>query len=200
MITRSSSDGSYTYAAKPNMDIKPVTFVSFFDAMRFVNWLHNGQGAGGTESGVYTITDGVSEVRSAGARYSIASEDEWYKAAYYHPAAAGGDADDYWLYPTRSNSTPTIATANGVGDISNPGPNVVNYEVGAVWGGSANVTTVGSAGPASASHYGTFDQAGNVWEWNEGLTPGPARGIREKAIARESPAPHVASTEGLRAV
>ncbi|MHC5110450.1 MAG: hypothetical protein ACYTHJ_11290, partial [Planctomycetota bacterium] len=28
------------------MGNKPVNFVSFFDAMRFVNWLHNGQPSG----------------------------------------------------------------------------------------------------------------------------------------------------------
>ena len=38
----------------------PVRYVSFFDTMRFVNWLENGQTRGaGTESGVYTIADGV---------------------------------------------------------------------------------------------------------------------------------------------
>ena len=35
---------------------KPVTYVSFFDAMRFTNWLHNGQGTGDTESGVYATS------------------------------------------------------------------------------------------------------------------------------------------------
>ena len=65
---------------------------------------------------------------------------------------------------------PTIATANAVGDISNPGANVANYDRGADWNGQdGNVTTVGSAGPLSASFYGTFDQGGNVWEWNEAV-------------------------------
>jgi formylglycine-generating enzyme required for sulfatase activity len=48
-ITRSGLSGSFTYATKANMDKKPVNYVSFFDSMRFTNWLHNGQGAGGTE-------------------------------------------------------------------------------------------------------------------------------------------------------
>jgi hypothetical protein len=55
-----------------------------------------------------------------------------------------------------------------VGDISNPGTNVANY--GSNWDGQfGNVTTVGSAGALSQSYYGTSDQAGNVWEWNEAL-------------------------------
>ena len=169
------------YSTKTNMGNKPVNYVSFFDAMRFANWLENGQptGGSGTESGVYTIGNGVNETRAPGATFFIPSEDEWYKAAYHQPAAQGGDADDYWLYPTASNSVPTIATANAVGDISNPGANVANYNSGADWNGqNGNVTTVGSAGPLSASFYGTFDQGGNVLEWNEAVISSSFRGLR----------------------
>lgn len=167
-ITQSGSSGSFTYAFKVNMANKPVNWVSFIDAMRFTNWLHNGQTAGGTESGVYNISNGLSETRAANASYFIPSENEWYKSAYHQPAVQGGDSDDYWQYPTASNSVPTVATANSVGDINNPGTNVANYLTGADWNGQdGNVTTVGSAGPNSASFYGTFDQGGNVWEWHE---------------------------------
>ena len=83
--------------------------------------------------------------------------------------------------PRRSNSAPTIATANSVGDISNPGTNVANYNCGADWNGqNGNVTTVGSAGPLSQSFYGTSDQGGNVYEWNElrgGLRGGSAQTV-----------------------
>ena len=34
-------------------DNRPVNYVSFWDAARFSNWLHNGQGSGDTESGAY---------------------------------------------------------------------------------------------------------------------------------------------------
>jgi len=178
-ITRSGVSGSFTYAPSANMANKPVNWVSFLDSMRFTNWLHNGQGAGSTETGVYNVTNGVSETRAANANYFLPSEDEWYKAAYHQPAAQGGDSDDYWLYPTASNSVPTLATANSVGDIANPGTNVVNYNLGADWNGqNGNVTTVGSAGPSSASFYGTFDQGGNLVEWNEALFTGSTRGLR----------------------
>lgn len=168
----------YVYATKTDMGNKPVNYVSFFDAMRFVNWLENGQGAGSTESGVYTIGMGLDETRNPSASFWLPSHDEWYKAAFYHPEADGGPSDSYWLYPTRSDSTPTEATASATGDISNPGSNVANYNFAADWNSQdGNVTTVGSAGASSASYYGTYDQGGNVHEWNETLF-GSQRGNR----------------------
>lgn len=176
-ITRSGSSGSYTYATKTNMGNKPVNYVSFNDAMRFTNWLQNGQGSGGTESGVYTI--GINETRNPSATYFIPSENEWYKAAYHKNNGVTGGAANYFEFPTSSDTAPTAATANATGDVSNPGANVANYLSGADWNSQdGNLTTVGSA--TSASPYGTFDQGGNVWEWNEDLG-GPLsilRGLR----------------------
>ena len=65
-----------------------------------------------------------------------------------------------------------MAVSDGSGNITNPGTNVANYLSGADWNGQdGNVTKVGSGGPLSASYYGSYDQAGNVWEWNEGILP-----------------------------
>jgi len=177
-IVQSGSSGSYTYSVKANMGDKPVTFVSFYDAARFSNWLENGQpigaqGAGTTETGSYTLfTDGSTTTnmssRGAGAGWVLPTDDEWYKAAYYDPTAAA--TSNYWLYPTRSDIAPTPGLADAAGNITNGGPNVANYAQGADWNGrDGNVTTAGSAGPESASYYGTFDQGGNVEEWNERL-------------------------------
>jgi uncharacterized protein YjbI with pentapeptide repeats/formylglycine-generating enzyme required for sulfatase activity len=170
------------FEARLNQGDKPVKFVSWYDALRYVNWLNNGQSFGSTETGAYTLgplgaagipIDPNAITRNPGATWVLPNEDEWYKAAYYQPEADGGDSDGYWLSPTRSNVTSaTLATANSTGNISNPGANVMN-ESGASWYGlTGNVTTVGSAGPLSASYYGTFDQGGNVQEWLESMGPG----------------------------
>jgi formylglycine-generating enzyme len=186
-IDRVGAFGFYSYSIKPDMGNKPVNHTTWYDAIRFINWLNNGQGTGDTESGAYTLEGGTATpsngpniTRNLGARWFMPNQDEWIKAAYYQPTDQGGDADGYWAFPTRSNSAPTVASANSMGDIANPGANVANYNFGAQWNGvQGNVTTVGSAGPLSASYYGTFDQGGNVEEWNE--TPfmsGASRGSR----------------------
>lgn len=153
-IHRFGSPGSYSYAPVTSCQNNPVNFVTFWDAARFTNWLHNGQPTGAqsastTEDGAYTLTsDGVLDntvTRNPGATWVIPSEDEWFKAAYYQPASLGGDVDNYWLYGTSSN---TISTADA------------NY-MNSVGG---NPCAVGSY---AANFYGAFDMAGNVAEWNE---------------------------------
>jgi formylglycine-generating enzyme required for sulfatase activity len=83
-ITRSGSSGSYTYTVKPGFADKPVNFVTFYDALRFTNWLNNGQGSAATETGAYTSRRPASRTtrsRNAGAEICMPTENEWYKAA-----------------------------------------------------------------------------------------------------------------------
>ncbi|WOO43723.1 formylglycine-generating enzyme family protein [Rubellicoccus peritrichatus] len=149
-INRSGTSGSYTYSTINGRENNPVNFVSFWDAARFTNWLTSGD----TETGVYVLTDtGIANntiTRDATAwangGVAIASQNEWFKAAYYAGSPTGADGDGYWNYPTQSNSI-TTADAN--------------------WGNSdGNVTAVGTYS-GSVSYYGTFDQAGNVLEWSD---------------------------------
>ena len=48
-ILRSGVPGSYGYAARPGYADKPVVFVTSSDALRFANWLHNGEPVGGRD-------------------------------------------------------------------------------------------------------------------------------------------------------
>jgi formylglycine-generating enzyme required for sulfatase activity len=170
-ITRSGDPGSYTYAVKSGFEGKPVVYVSFYDALRFANWLHNGQPTGPqdastTEDGAYTITaQGIADndiTRNPGALAFLTSEDEWYKAAYYDGALAL-----YYDYPAGSDAVTTCAVPGAI-------PNTANCDDAT---GGLRLSEVG-AYTASPSPYGTFDQGGNVWEWSESIEPGKDRGLR----------------------
>src|SRR5687768_10566060 len=50
-ITRDGISGSYTYSVIAGRGDMPVNYISYYDAMRFANWLHNGQGDADTETG-----------------------------------------------------------------------------------------------------------------------------------------------------
>ncbi len=180
-ITQNGSPGDYTYAPKgndPNWDAKPANYVSYYDCLRFANWLHNGQPsgaqtAGTTEDGAYTFS-GLTTVsdRNPEAKMFLTSEDEWYKAAFYK---GGGTDAGYWDYATQrdtkpDNNPPASDSGNSV--------NYYNlYEDDYAAGPPYYSTDVG-AYTLSGSAYGTFDQNGNMWEWNEALLSGAYRGLR----------------------
>jgi formylglycine-generating enzyme required for sulfatase activity len=156
-ITRTGSDGSFSYSTIAGRENNPVNFVSFYDAIRFANWMNNGQGGGDTESGSYTLlgfgpqpSNGGTVPRNAGATIAVTNENEWYKAAYYDAVTTS-----YFDYPMRTDA-PSNCTAP------------------TSWGNSAWCNQPGwsppvqtGSYPSSASPYGTFDQGGNLWEWNE---------------------------------
>jgi formylglycine-generating enzyme required for sulfatase activity len=130
--------------------------------------------------------------RNAGAKWFIPSENEWYKAAYYQPAAKGGDADSYWSQPMKTNSEPYSAVPPGnaapdntrVANINTSDGVANGYDDGyaatgsGVYSPTQNFLTDVGAYTFSASYYGTFDQGGSVWEWNEAQVFGAQRGIR----------------------
>jgi formylglycine-generating enzyme required for sulfatase activity len=155
VLNASAADGA-KYSVKDGRSNKPVVFVAWYDAVRFVNWLHNGQGSGGTEDGAYTLlggtatpSNGVNVARNTDAAWFLPSENEWYKAAYYSPADGS-----YFDYPMSSNSVPTATSPPGPSNSGNFSTSVNNLtDVGAYF--------------TSPSPYGAFDQGGNVREWNE---------------------------------
>jgi formylglycine-generating enzyme required for sulfatase activity len=144
-ITRSGSSGTYTYSVTGGLANRPVVYVSWFDAARFANWLINGQGSGDTETGAYTLNGALSGMgfsKNPGSSIFLPSEDEWYKAAYYNPTT-----DSYSLYATGNNNiSQSEATYH---------PSTGTSDVGFHFG--------------SPSPIGTFDQSGNVFEWNDGV-------------------------------
>ena len=138
-----------------------MNWVSWYDAIRFANWMNNGQGSGDTETGSYTLLGGtplpsnyLTIARSPGATIVLPSENEWYKAAYYNPATS-----TYFLYPTSSNAFPTIEPPPGGSNSANYRNGTQLYDVGAYTG--------------TMSPYGAFDMAGEVYQWNEALIYGP---------------------------
>lgn len=179
-ITRKSESGSYTYdfsgrpsGTEADWINRPVNFVSWGDAARFANWLHNGQPTGAqdlttTEDGAYYLngatstTDLMAVSRESDWKWAIPTEDEWYKAAYHKN---DGMASNYFDYATSSDSIPS----NNLVEPIDPGNNATFYRQGndyTIYG--PYWRTEFGAHENSESPYGTFDQSGNVWEWNEG--------------------------------
>ena len=195
-ISQSGSSGSYSYsvigpfgatpAGASSPGNRPVTNVSWFDAARFANWMQNGQGSASTETGAYTLngaTSGTAPAKNPNAMFYIPTENEWYKAAFYSPVKGGAGSPGYYTYATQSDSTP--------GNVIGSGSNQANYEIPRPHGGyiysvtqttgtpNQNYLTEVGAFTNSASYYGTFDQSGNVDQWNdlEG-TGGSSLGLR----------------------
>ncbi|HEY4235229.1 MAG TPA: SUMF1/EgtB/PvdO family nonheme iron enzyme [Lacipirellulaceae bacterium] len=189
-IQRSGTSPNFSYSVAPDWANRPVNYVSFWDAARFCNWLHNGQPTGPqepgtTENGAYhDLGDPLLFGLNPGARFFISTQDEWYKAAYHNKSA--GLTADYFDYPTSSNSPPT----NALPDQGNHANLFDGFGTGngdTTIGGPYYRTEVG-AFANSPSPYGTFDQGGNVWEWIETpYAPFPAyRGLEGGSFINSS--------------
>ena len=135
-----------------------------------------------TEDGAYFLNGATSDPellavsRESDWKWAIPTEDEWYKAAYHKNDGATGN---YFDYPTSSDSVPS----NDLID-PDPGNNATfddiyddDYTIGSPY----YRTEVGEH-ENSESPYGTFDMAGNVWEWNEAIVTGANRGLRGGAF------------------
>lgn len=182
-IRRCGTPGSFAYEVLTNgghAARRPITLVSWFDAARYANWVANGRPRGApdtstTEDGAYTllgVVDGHAVPRNAinpntgrPPECWLPTEDEWYKAAYFNPLLDEGRGG-YTAFATQSDQPP----GNRPGDDANQ----ANFRAHGFAAQTATaydefsnyLTEVGSF-RASASFYGTHDQSGNVWEWND---------------------------------
>jgi alpha-tubulin suppressor-like RCC1 family protein/formylglycine-generating enzyme required for sulfatase activity len=193
-IVRNGSPGNYSYTVKApaighgpggsdyTYENKPVGHLSWGDAARFANWLHNGQPNGAqdastTEDGAYTLNGAMSDnalaavTRNAGARWWLPNAEEWYKAAYYDSTAglyhSFATGDDSWP----DNNRPANDTGNSA--------NYYGYTY--CTDDFCYPLTDAGAYTHSGSPYGTFDQNGNVFEWSEirraDFSPAPWRDV-----------------------
>ena len=176
-IARSGSPGSYHYAAQPGRAQRPVNYLNVFMAMRFANWMNNGQGHGSTERGAYTLT-GNSIVptnllnihRTPGAKIFLPNENEWYKAAYYdtkkhryYDYPAGTDKPMKCAMPGPTPNTANCGLVTAAHNPDNPG---ISGVAAWFWNDTTNV----GAYTHSASPNGTYDQGGNVFQWTDDFT------------------------------
>ena len=178
-ISQSGGSGSYAYSVLGSAN-RPITHVSWWDSARFSNWMANGQPTGAqtsttTENGAYNVNGAISgnavaknatnPNTSAAPTFFIPTENEWYKAAYYSPALNSGSGG-YYAYATQSNTAP----GNIVGSLANQ----ANYDNGVYavtqsgsYDSNQNYLTDVGAFSGSGSFYDTFDQSGNVYQWND---------------------------------
>jgi hypothetical protein len=103
-----------------------------------------------------------------------------YERAPIRDSYHRGDSDGYWAYPMRTNSVPYSDQPPGatpgntrVGNFYKDDGFANGYDDGYAVTGSLglsltqNYLTDVGAYSSSSSFYGTFDQGGNVREWNE---------------------------------
>ncbi len=189
-ISQTGSAGSYSYTvvgpsgATPSgassAGNRPIAHVNFLNAVRFANWMANGQPTGGqnsttTEDGAYNVPNWIYGIQmnstnpntGAAPTYYIPLENEWYKAAYFSPVLNSGSGG-YYKYATQSNTAP----GNSLGGVANQANAMrmsdyalcINHDQFPL--SNQNYLTEAGAFSGSGSYYGTYDQAGNVAEWN----------------------------------
>jgi sulfatase modifying factor 1 len=168
-IVRSGSgtaEAPYIYSAVGDSQ-KPIAYITWFNAARFANWMHNGATATASiETGAYPLNGalGGTITKNPSAVWWIPSQDEWFKAAYYK----GGSATaGYWQFPTQNNSFPGNSSSTGNNQANFQRLGVFSVTQLSVLNATQNYLTAVGSFSAAPGPYGTFDQGGNVEEWTD---------------------------------
>lgn len=169
-------NGHFTYALSnvPNAGLLPVQGITWRNAARYCNWLHNNKGntLAALETGAYDtstfgqaldangfpyFTDALTHL--PGAKFWIPTVNEWVKAAHYDPNRYGPGLGGYWNYST-SSDTPPIIGPESTGGQTNAG--YTNY--------SDIPTFLLGAHPNTTSPWGLLDVSGGSQEWQEDVS------------------------------
>lgn len=161
-----------------------VATVAWRYAARFANWLHNDKrlDQAAFESGAYDTSTFTSNpdgsindqiAHTPGARFWIATDDEWVKAMYFDPEKNGAGSAGYWRHPI-SRDTPATPGLPWEGGETSAGimfdPNIGDLPVAAY----LDIT----------SPWGLWDGSGGAWEVSESLARrgdgGFYRGARQR--------------------
>ncbi len=146
---------------------KPIAYVTWFNAARFANWLHNGATVSSDiENGAYPLNGALSGTitKNTSALCWFPSEDEWFKAAYYK---GGGANAGYWRFPTQSNDFPENSSSTNANNANFLRLGVFSVTQSTTVDANQNYLTSVGTFAGSPSAYGTFDQGGNVDEWTD---------------------------------
>ncbi len=140
---------------------QPAAGMSWYGAAIFCNWLTSGDAYAGVYqfdgSGTLTGVDRAAALLTYSTVYTMPSNDEWVKAAYW-------TGSGYTIYPT-GNTTPTTLQENS-------GSN----GLGAPW----------AVGSGEMEQNGTYDMAGNLTEWLEGAYDGTLDDLTKDRLARDT--------------
>jgi formylglycine-generating enzyme required for sulfatase activity len=139
--------------------------VTWYDAARYCNWLHNGKAETreAMEYGAYDLRGFppnpnpiTPPTRLPGATFFLPTDDEWVKAVHFDPNRYGTEQPGYWDYPLASDAPPI------------PGPvGVGNTNAGYAAGGLDPLVFRVGAYNYATTPWGLLDASGGRSEWLE---------------------------------